>query len=95
MILGIIPPEITTKEQLIVWAVAELRRDISANTPTPTFPDKITEAQGFFPNDIITIQELVTIDGGPRHILRIAMPVDPEYYGASSAVWNFAGLIRP
>lgn len=95
MVIGTIPPDIATKEQLLVWVVSEIRADIAANSPTATYPAKITEAQGYYPSDVISIQEISTIDGGDRHILRILMPVDPAYYGASNPVYQYCGLLRP
>lgn len=95
MIIGTIPPSIATMEQLITWGISELRRELSEANPTAQYPAKITEAQGYFPSDVIAIQEVSTVDGGSRHILRVLMPVSPAYYGASAPVHEFCGLILP
>jgi hypothetical protein len=95
MILGTIPPEIQTKEAMIVWAFSGLRSALKDSVPTPQYPEKITEAAGYFPSDILAVQELSTIDGGERHIIRILMPVDPQYYGSTTPVWQFVGTVVP
>jgi chorismate mutase len=90
MLLGTIPPEILTKEAMIVWAVATLREGMVDAVDSPAFPKKITETNGFFPSDVISLQELNTVDGGYRHVIRVLMPVDPSYYGGSNSVWQYA-----
>lgn len=95
MVIGTIPADIATKEALLVWTVAEMRKEIMQATPTAQYPQTITEAQGYFPSDVISIQEIKTVDGGSRHILRVLMPVNPAYYGASQSVYQFAGLMLP
>lgn len=95
MVIGTIPADIATKEQLIVWAVAEIRRELAAANASVQYPKQITEAQGYFPSDVIAIQEISTVDGGSRHILRVLMPVSPAYYGADAPVYQFCGQILP
>lgn len=95
MIIGTIPPDIATMEQLITWGVSELRRELSEANPSAQYPQRITEAQGYFPSEVIAIQEISTIDGGSRHILRILMPVAAAYYGANQPVYQFCGQILP
>jgi hypothetical protein len=90
MLLGTVPPEVLTKEAMIVWAFATLRQAMNDAPDSPAYPKRITETAGFFPSEVIQIQELSTVDGGPRHILRVVMPIDPNYYGSSSPVWQFA-----
>lgn len=90
MLLGTIPPEILTKEALIVWAFAELRAAQVAAIDSPAYPKQITETHGFFPGDTLSIQDIHTVDGGYRHILRAVIPVDPAYYGSPNPVWQFA-----
>lgn len=95
MILGTIPSDIATKEALLVWVVGEMRREIFEANPSAQYPQKVTEAQGFFPSDVVSIQEISSVDGGPRHVLRVLMPVNPAYYGASNPVYQYAGLLQP
>lgn len=93
MLLKPIPTQITTQEQLVVWAVSELRNRLYSQGTTVLSPHQITESQGYYPSDVVSIQEIRSVDAGPRHILRVLMPVAPGYYGASTPVWQFAGLI--
>ena len=90
MLLGTVPPEILTKEAMLVWCFATLRAAQTIAVASPEFPKQVTETSGFFPGDNITIQDLHTVDGGYCHVLRCVMPVDPAYYGSSSPVWQFA-----
>lgn len=81
---------VTTHEENIMWSVSELIQGQHANGLAPT---QITEANGYYPSDVITVTPIRTVDGGYRHVVRILMPVDPLYYGSSTPVYEFAGNI--
>lgn len=93
MLLGTKPAAVTTHERNIIWSVCSL---ISAQANSGLLPSQITEANGFFASDLIQTTPIRTVDGGYRHVIRILMPVNPAYYGASIPVWEFVGdIITP
>ena len=93
MLLTPLPTDVTTHEQNILWSFTKLKTALAAATLSVTNPKQVIESQGYYASEIISIQEIASVDGGPRHILRILMPVKPEYYGSSNPVWKFAGVI--
>lgn len=93
MLLTTRPAAVTTHERNILWSVATL---VAAQANSGLQPPKIIEADGYFPGDIIQISPIRTVDGGYRHIVRLMMPVNPAFYGASIPVWEFCGdIITP
>lgn len=93
MLLTTRPSEITTHEQNIAWSISQL---IQAQATATTLPPKVIEAEGYFPSDIIAVTPIRTVDGGYRHVMRVLMPVNPAFYGASIPVWRFVGdIITP
>lgn len=93
MLLSSRPSEITTHEQNILWSFSQLKTKLAASSASTAYPLQITEAQGYYPSEIVSVQEIASVDGGPRHVLRILMPVSPEYYGSPIPVWRFAKSI--
>ena len=93
MLLTTRPAAVTTHERNILWSVATL---IAAQANSGLQPPKIIEADGYFPGDIIQVSPIRSVDGGYRHIVRLMMPVNPAFYGASIPVWEFCGdIITP
>lgn len=90
MLLTPKPSTVATHEQNIVWSITEL---IKAQNNSGYLPTQITEANGYYPSDIVSVVPIRTVDGGYRHVLRILMPVNPGYYGAAFPVWQFVGDI--
>lgn len=90
MLLTTRPAGVTTHEENLMWSVAELIRGQHASGAVPT---QITEANGYYPSDIITTTPIRTVDGGYRHVVRVLMPINPLYYGSTTPVWDFAGNI--
>jgi hypothetical protein len=93
MLLTATPPGITTHEQNILWSLSELRKQLYSQSTSTAHPHQVIEAQGYYPSDVVAIQEIRSVDGGSRHVLRVLMPVSPDYYGSASPVWTFAGEI--
>lgn len=93
MLLTPRPAAVTTHERNILWSASTL---IGAQANSGLQPPKIIEADGYFSSDIIQVTPIRTIDGGYRHVVRILMPVNPAFYGASIPVWEFTGdIITP
>lgn len=90
MLLTTRPAAVTTHEENLLWSFTELLRASNSSGAAPT---QVTEANGFYPSDVLTTTPIRTVDGGYRHILRVLMPVSPLYYGSSTPVWDFAGNI--
>ena len=90
MLLTPRPASVTTHEENIMWSVAQL---IAAQAASGQQPPRIIEADGFFPSDIVQVTPIRTVDGGYRHVVRLLMPVNPAFYGASIPVWDFVGDI--
>jgi len=95
MLLTPRPPEIITHEQNILWSFAQIKTALAAAAAAPEYPKQVIEAMGFFASEVVSIQEISSVDGGPRHVLRVLMPVTPDYYGSSNPVWKFAKSIAP
>lgn len=95
MLLTPRPADITTHEQNILWSFAQLKTALAAATVSAEYPKQVIESQGYYASEIVSIQEIASVDGGPRHILRVLMPVSPDYYGSSNPVWKFAKSIAP
>lgn len=95
MLLTPRPPDILSHEQNILWSFAQIKTALAAAAVSIDYPKQIIEAQGYYASEVISIQEIASVDGGPRHILRILMPVTPQYYGSSNPVWTFSKPIAP
>ena len=76
-----------------MWSARELRKALLVSPDNLLAPKKVIEAEGYYASDVISIQEISPPIGPPRHIIRILVPVNPEYYGASQPVWEFAGAL--
>lgn len=87
------PLDITTHEENILWSFTQIKTNLSAATISTQYPKQIIEAQGYYASEVVSVQEISSVDGGPRHILRILMPVVPAYYGSSNPVWKFVRSI--
>lgn len=90
MILTTRPSTVTTHEENLMWSLTEL---IRAQHASGTAPTQITEANGYYPSDVITTTPIRTVDGGYRHVVRVLMPINPQYYGSTTPVYEFAGNI--
>jgi len=55
----------------------------------------LTEFPGYAPTEQLTHNGISTVDAGYVQALRILIPVNPQFYGSPSPVWNFAGIIVP
>jgi hypothetical protein len=73
-----------------MWSLTEL---IKAQHSSGTAPTQITEANGYYPSDVITCTPIRTVDGGYRQVVRILMPMSPLYFGSSTPAYEFAGNI--
>ena len=51
---------------------------------------RLTESEGYYSSQQISVQTVNTVDAGECHVLRIVIPVRANYYGASAPVWQFA-----
>ena len=90
MLLTTRPATVLTHEENLMWSFTELVR---AQNSSGTAPTQITEANGYYPSDVLTSTPIRTVDGGYRHVLRVLMPVSPLYYGSTTPVFKFAGNI--
>lgn len=93
MLLTNKPSTVLTHEQNILWSVSEILKTLTNQPENTVAPLKLTESEGYYPSDVIGITPIQTKDGGSRHIIRLLVPVDPEYYGSPLPVWNFAGAM--
>ncbi len=96
MLLGTKPSSVLTHEQNIAWSLSEIIKELEnpslSNAP---FPLQVTESQGYYPSEVISVQPVRTVDGGFRHIYRILMPISAASYSGSKAVWDCVGSIAP
>ena len=90
MLLTPKPGSVAKHEQNILWSYAEICR---RQNESGFLPDRIIETEGFFASDVMNLTPIHTIDGGYRQILRILLPVNPGYLGASIPIWEFVGDI--
>jgi hypothetical protein len=96
MLLGPIPSTVKTHEQNIAWSFSELLKELENPTVSDvTYPLQITESQGYYPSDVLSVQNVRTVDGGYRQILRMLMPIAAASYGGSKSVWEFVRPIAP
>ena len=51
---------------------------------------RLTESEGYYSSQQISVQTVSTVDAGDCHILRIVIPVRANYYGSALSVWQFA-----
>lgn len=91
MLLTPKPNTVLTHEQNIMWSISVLRGMLNSQPVNTTAPRKIVEAEGFYASDVISIQDINPPADDPHQVLRILMPVTPDYYGSSRPVWEFAG----
>jgi hypothetical protein len=90
MLLTPKPSTVLTHEQNILWSVAAILERLSTRPENPKTPLKLTESEGYYPSDVVSVTPINTKDGGARHVVRLLIPVSGEYYGSSSPVWMFA-----
>ena len=95
MLLTPKPASVLTHEQNVLWSSIELRKALYTNPPSNTLPRKIIEAEGFYASDVISFIEAVPPLGATRLIIRMLMPIDLAYLGASDAPWTYVGDIAP
>jgi hypothetical protein len=92
MLLTTKPATVLTHEQNILWSFSELRRMLNGQPVNDTAPRRVVETEGYYASDVLSVAE-IGAHVEPRHALRILIPVKPGFYGASQAVWEFAGTI--
>ena len=93
MLLTLKPASVLTHEQNILWSASELRQTLVSQPENDTAPRKLIEAEGYYASDVISVHEIFPPAGKPRHVIRLLVPIEPGYYGASQPVWNFAGAL--
>ena len=54
---------------------------------------RLTEAEGYYSSQQLSVQLVDTVDAGPCHVIRFVIPVRANFYGAASPVWQFADEI--
>lgn len=77
---------VLTHEQAIIFHFVKL----IAEKTRLNLDLRLTESEGYYSSQQISVQTVSTVDAGECHVLRIVIPVRPNYYGAASSVWNFA-----
>jgi hypothetical protein len=96
MLLGPKPATVLTHEQNIAWSLSEIISELENPTLSDAlFPVQVTESQGYYPSEVISVQPVRTVDGGFRHIYRVLMPIAAASYAGSKAVWDFVKPIAP
>lgn len=84
-----IDPTVLTHEQAIIFHFTKLIEE-----KTRLGLDlRLTESEGYYSSQQISVQVVPTVDAGECHVLRIVIPVRSNFYGAPSPVWNFADEI--
>lgn len=77
---------VTTHEQGIIFHFCKL----IAEKTRLNLDLRLTESEGYYASQQISVQQVSTVDAGPCHVFRIVIPVRENFYGASSSVWTFA-----
>lgn len=81
-----IDPTVLTHEQGIIFHFCKL---IEERTRLG-LDLRLTESEGYYSSQQISVQVVSTVDAGECHILRIVIPVRSNFYGAAVPIWNFA-----
>lgn len=81
-----IDPTVLTHEQAIIFHFVKLIHEKTRLS----LDLRLTESEGYYSSQQISIQTVSTVDAGECHVLRIVIPVRANYYGSSSPVWNYA-----
>ena len=90
MLLTPLAAGILTNERALMFYYTRLKTQaVAGGFAVP----QITEYPGYAPSEMLKNDEIPSVDGGYIHALRILIPVNPTYYGSSSPVWSFAGII--
>jgi len=92
MLLSPLPPGILTNERAVMFYYSALRTQaVSGGFAIPS----LVEYPGYAPSEMLSHNEISTVDAGYVHALRLLIPVNPAFYGASSPVWEYSGVIVP
>lgn len=88
VIMRLVPfdPTVLTHEQGIIFHFCKL----IAEKTRLNLDLRLTESEGYYASQQISVQQVNTVDAGPCHVFRIVIPVRENFYGAASSVWTFA-----
>ena len=82
-------PSVVTHEQQIMFSVCKL----IAEKSRLGLDLRLTESEGYYSSQQISVQVVPTVDAGECHVIRVVIPVRSNFYGSASPVWNFADEI--